>query len=28
LLAKQTNLSEANALTKKINVNGTSLSVV
>ena len=28
LLAKQTNLSEANALTKKIGVNGRSLSVV
>ena len=28
LLAKQTILSEANALTKKIGVNGTSLSVV
>ena len=27
LLAKQTNLSEANAQTKKIGVNGTSLSV-
>ena len=28
LLAKQTNLLEANAQTKKIGVNGTSLSVV
>jgi len=28
LLARQTNLSEANALTKKIGVNGSSLPVV